>query len=255
MTRTYWMVMAAAMLAILPLNAQRVQTRQANIRGGGGDRGKCTIEVDVDDVAEVEFSGDTGRIVTISGLPAFFRRIDCTAPMPRNPYDFRFSGVDGRGRQTLIRDPGRSGVAVVRIEDPKGGREGYTFDLEWRGGGDYDRPPYGDRGGIGGWNREMTYRGRGDGYYRSSRGDRDRIFDCNVTISRCGDVSVTFQTDRDYGITLNGRVVRMDGDRVIADMSGNGIRGSMVISIDRSRVRDITMDGAGRERFELRWRD
>ena len=28
---------------------------------------------------------------------------------------------------------GGRGVAVVRIEDQKGGREGYTFDLEWRG--------------------------------------------------------------------------------------------------------------------------
>ena len=43
--------------------------------------------------------------------------------MPANPGDFRFSGVDGRGRQELIQDPrsGR-GAAVVRIQDPDGGR-------------------------------------------------------------------------------------------------------------------------------------
>ena len=36
--------------------------------------------------------------------------------------------------QTLIRDPRNNrGIAVVRLEDPKGGREGYTFDIEWRG--------------------------------------------------------------------------------------------------------------------------
>ena len=31
-----------------------VETRRASIRGGGGRGGKCTIEVVVDDVAEVE---------------------------------------------------------------------------------------------------------------------------------------------------------------------------------------------------------
>jgi len=55
--------------------------------------------------------------------------------MPRNPVNFRFQGIDGRGNVQLVRDPqGGRGPAVVRIEDPKGGSEGYTFDLEWSGG-------------------------------------------------------------------------------------------------------------------------
>jgi hypothetical protein len=55
--------------------------------------------------------------------------------LPTNPEDFRFAGVDGRGRQALIQDPKSArGAAVVRIEDSGGGAEGYTFDLEWRGG-------------------------------------------------------------------------------------------------------------------------
>ena len=53
-----------------------------------------------------------------------------------NPADFRFNGVDGRGRQELVQDPRQSrGAAVVRIQDSEGGSEGYTFDLEWRGTG------------------------------------------------------------------------------------------------------------------------
>jgi hypothetical protein len=49
--------------------------------------------------------------------------------------DFRFYGVDGRGRQQLVATPrGNRGVAVVRIDDPHGGREGYTFDVTWKGG-------------------------------------------------------------------------------------------------------------------------
>jgi hypothetical protein len=74
--------------------------------------------------------------------------------MPRRVGDFRFRGIDGRGDVNLVSDPRSSGRAVVRIEDRQGGREGYTFDLEWRGGsggvwpGGYDNGP-----------------GRGDGRY------------------------------------------------------------------------------------------
>jgi len=121
------------------------QTRNANIRGGGGGDGKCTLEVEVDGVAEVEIRGTTARIRTRDGQRAAWRRFDCNQPMPTRPYEFRFRGVDGRGRQDLVRDPGNGGVAIVRIEDPKGGRESYTFDITWRGGSDsgrYDKRRY-----------------------------------------------------------------------------------------------------------------
>jgi hypothetical protein len=110
------------------------EMRRAEIRGGGGD-GKCTIEVEVDVAAEVEIRGDTARLHTLGGQRATWRRFVCNQVMPNNPRDFRFSGVDGRGRQELVRDPRHGGAAVVRIDDPKSGREGYTFDIEWRGGG------------------------------------------------------------------------------------------------------------------------
>lgn len=105
---------------------------RAQISGRGGD-GKCTFEVEVDGVAEVEISGDRGYLRTLSGTPATWRRLDCNRAMPRYPENFRFQGIDGRGRQDLVRDPGSNGgTAVVRIEDPKGGREGYTGDVKWR---------------------------------------------------------------------------------------------------------------------------
>lgn len=109
-------------------------TMRASISGRGGDSGKCTIEVEVDDAADVEIREDMGRIHTLSGKRANFRRFQCNQPMPPNMAEFRFRGIDGRGRVELVRDPrSNRGVAVVRIYDPKGGREGYTFDLEWRG--------------------------------------------------------------------------------------------------------------------------
>lgn len=132
----YLLTLAAATVLIAPVCAQTAE-RRATFRGAGGnDTGKCTIEVYVDGSADVEISGDRGFLRTLSGQPAQWRRFECSGPMPANPDDFRFSGVDGRGRQELIQDPrsGRS-AAVVRIQDPDGGAEGYTFDLVWRGGG------------------------------------------------------------------------------------------------------------------------
>jgi hypothetical protein len=281
-TKIVWIGVAGALMLAAPLCttmfAQRVDAYRAQIRGGGGDRGKCTIEVQVDGVAEIEIQGDQGRLRTLSGNPSSWRRMECTEPLPPNPADFRFSGVDGRGRQTLLRDPGSNrGIAVVRIEDPQSGSEGYTFDIEWRGAGNSYRPDgpgrpidpprlepdrprdgprddgyRGDRNGR--WNDEIRFTGRGDGYFRDFRGPDDRLYDCEVTVDRRGQVTVTFQNDRRSRSTFTGRLTRFDRDLVVADMSGRGVRGSMEIRLaGRDRVNDISMSAEGRERFELRW--
>lgn len=53
-----------------------------------------------------------------------------------NPGDLRFIKVRGRGSAQLIGHPrSNRGRAVVHIADPKGGRENYIFDLQWRGSG------------------------------------------------------------------------------------------------------------------------
>lgn len=143
-------------LAAMPLLAQRATTFQADVRGSGNS-GKCTIEVNVDDTVEIEIRGTTGRMRTISGQPARWVRFQCNAPFPAGGMnDFRFRGIDGRGRQTLLRDPRENGgVAVIGIEDRSGGSEGYTFDLEWRdgyfGSGGFGRPSDGrnDNGRFG----------------------------------------------------------------------------------------------------------
>ena len=114
------------------------------MRGGGNPgEGKCTIEVVVDSAAEVEVRGDLAILRTLNGQPAQWRRFECNGPIPPNPANFRFIGVDGRGKQELIRDPRNGGFAIVRIEDPNGGAEGYTFDLTW--GGRMGPPPGGYR--------------------------------------------------------------------------------------------------------------
>jgi hypothetical protein len=254
------LIFAAAIWITIPASGAIVQERRASMRGGGGDTGKCTIEVVVDGVADVEIRGDLARLRTVSGQPAQWRRFECNAVLPGNPGDFRFRGIDGRGRQDLLRDPrSNGGVAVIRIEDPKSGSEGYTFDIEWSGGrsgGGWGGPgPAASRPGGANWNREINFRGRGDGNYRDSRGTNSRLFNCRVSVSNRGLVEVSFETNSALRLTMTGRLTQSGGNRLVADMSGNGISGAMYISLEGDRVREVSMSGAGRERFELRWRD
>lgn len=292
-------LLATAVVA-LSANAQfgNVESRQAEIRGGDGD-GKCTLEVVVDGVAEVEIRGTEARLRTLAGAPARWTRFQCNQAMPINPSDFQFKGIDGRGRQSLVRDPNSNrGVTVVRLEDPKGGSEGYTFDLMWKGSngspsnsggwnngngsgwggnrgngngsgwgnnrGNGNGSGWGNNGNNNGngwgannnnWNGDIRYRDRGNGSFRNNRGVNDSLEDLDVNISN-GNVTVSFSTSSGNRPTLNGRVTRVDGDRVYADVNGNGISGNMMFRVEnRNRVREVSMDGSGSFNFQLRWRN
>src|SRR5262245_42304751 len=85
-------------------NAQ-TNSRKAVFTGGGNPNGgKCTLEVVVDGSAQVEIRGDNATLRNTAGQTPQWRRFECSGPMPANPANFRFAGVDGRGRQTLSRD-------------------------------------------------------------------------------------------------------------------------------------------------------
>lgn len=176
--------------------------------------------------------------------------------------------------------PGR-GPAVIRIDDSKGGRHGYTFDIFWRGNaGPWNNSNNGGGGGVfggngggfgnnngggfgngnnnGNWNRDLNFRGRGDGTFRDDRGGNTRLSNCRVTIDRRGRVEVNFETDSAFAVSMTGRVQRMDGDRVYADMRGGNVNGVMEIETDgRNRVRAVNMRSTGgrNNRFELSWHD
>ncbi len=147
--------------------------RQASIRGGGSsDSGKCTIEVVVDGAAEVQIQGTNATLRTNSGQAAQWRRFECTSAMPSNPVNFRFAGVDGRGRQSLIRDPRNGGPTVVQIEDPDNGSEGYTFDITW--GNDQGYRQQGSMPQRDGGNQQQGgYRDYSDDRYRPTYRDSD----------------------------------------------------------------------------------
>ena len=101
----YLLTFAAAAAMAAPGAAQPTERRATFTGNGGNDAGKCTIEVYVDGSADVEVRGDSGLLRTLAGQPAQWRRFVCSGPMPANPADFQFIGVDGRGRQELIQDP------------------------------------------------------------------------------------------------------------------------------------------------------
>jgi hypothetical protein len=135
MRRNLTLTIAALAAIVGPMGAQ-TNERRATLSGSAvsGDQGKCTVEVVVDGTVDVEIRGDRGILRNVIGGAPQWRRFECTGPLPSNPTEFKFSGVDGRGSQQLARDPRTSGIAVVRITDSQGGSEGYTFDVTWSGG-------------------------------------------------------------------------------------------------------------------------
>jgi hypothetical protein len=235
------------MIAAIAIPASAQNQRRAAI-SGANERygGKCTVEVVVDGAAEIEIRGDTGTIRTESGRPAEWRRFECTSPIPRDPVDFRFRGIDGRGRQQLLRDPRSGGVAVVRIEDREGGAEGYTFDLTWGGGG---------LGGDSRWYDEGSNPRQG-GYY----GDRDRMdnrYGAQQAISECQS-AVRQEAARRFGSGdvefLGAQLADNPGarDSVIGAVDVRGARGyedryqfSCTVNTNNGRVRSVRLDPVG----------
>lgn len=215
--------MAALVAVELPSMAQGERIR-ANIRGGGGD-GKCTFEVEVDGAADVEIRGDQGVLRTLNGAQARWIRLDCNQPLPSHPDSFRFKGIDGRGRQSLVRSPNSNGgVAVVRIEDRDNGRERYTGDIIWRGDGGgrdgYDGPRGRD-------NDRRISRGEAMDICRAEAAARWRVDRRRVKIDvedqgRNGVINMRFDfeqnRDRRRGfcsVAPSGEILsmRLDGDR------------------------------------------
>lgn len=192
----------AASLASAQSNSFR-----ATVRGGGGSEGKCTIEVVVDGAAEVEVRGDTAVLRNLFGQQPQWRRFVCNRVLPARMADFRFKGIDGRGSQTLVRDPMAGGAAVVRIEDPQSGSEGYTFDLIWHEGTPPDPRP------TGAFVRDDHDRDDHDRDDRFERGfDRGRLPPQEV-VQICRDEVRQQAANRFQSADVNFRRVNLDADR------------------------------------------
>ncbi len=233
----------------IPVHAQ---TRRADMsRGGNSDRGKCTIEVVVDGVAEVEIHGDSATLRNVSGQQPQWRRFECSSPLPPNPADFRFSGVDGRGRQQLVRDPREGGIAVVQIEDPQGGAEGYTFDLTWSNAGGFSngRDP-----------RNQPNTGYPNpGYNRGGDRNGNLRFTADQAIRVCQDAIRQQASDRFRGAEVMFRRIAMDENSDRRDLvtgflevGGGNFREehrfSCSVDFESGRLRSANMDSGGGDR-------
>jgi hypothetical protein len=124
-------------------------------------------------------------------------RFECNGVLPQNPVDFEFKGVDGRGRQTLLADPRNSrGGAVIGLSDPSGGSEGYTFDIEWKGGTNYGNS--GNRGR------------NNDRFGNSNNNDRFGNSNWGSAVNACEN-AVRDRADQQYG-TRDVQVRTTDAD-------------------------------------------
>jgi hypothetical protein len=176
------------------LNAQTFR-RQAAIVGGPMEVGRCTVEIVVDGAAEIAIRGDDATVNNLNGRAPELRRFECTTAVPPNPADFRFRGIDGRGRQDLIRPAGQGQPAVIRIEDRDNGSDRYKFEISWRNGGFAPPPapgPYSDRDG------------------RDGRDRRDRRFTTDQAVQVCKDAVRQQTSDRYRTGDVTFRETRLD---------------------------------------------
>jgi len=162
--------------------------------------------------------------------------LDCNQSFPNNPGDFRFQGVDGRGKQTLVRDPrSTGGVAVIRLEDPKGGSEGYTGDIMWKGGDSNWGGGGNWSSGGSGWNDSWQGQGSGISY-------KDAVAVCRNQVSRVRGVnanSVAVRRSSSGGSNRN-----FDLEFNFRDRSGNNQNGNCSVSTS-GQLSNFKINGGG----------
>jgi hypothetical protein len=226
-------VFLAAVAAAAPAMAQEFD-RRAEIRGGDPDHGRCEVVVVVDGVARIEIRRAEARLIDERGAPATWRHFECSAEMPRDPREFAFRPLNGRGRMALLQ-PARDGApAVIRIEDPQSGAGEYRFEIVWRGGG-YDRRPDYDQPRA--WIADDAIRACQDAVRRQAI---DRFRTDRVEIRRIAIDDAPGRREWVVG-TLE---VRRDFDRIepfrfscSADFGGRRVRSVDIFPLDRDRDR------------------
>ncbi|HYI97538.1 MAG TPA: hypothetical protein VEX68_28630 [Bryobacteraceae bacterium] len=233
--------------------------------------GTCRIRVRIDDDSDVELRGDQLRIRVLRGGPGRDEGSECNAPLPVSGEirDFRFRGIDGRGNPRLVQEPSRRNyyVAVVNVQDPKGGDGGYTFELSWNsdgsgsggGGGFYpERPtrPYPPSGGSGGIfdPQNPGSGGGGQGYLRdmdtslAGSGNLDdgtqqyRLTDVSVRV-RGDECRIAMTTDRRQTLEMWGRVNRNNSSCDLRSSNRGDVNGEAQIYSSGNNVSGVNVSG------------
>ncbi|MCL4794154.1 MAG: hypothetical protein KJZ84_06310 [Bryobacteraceae bacterium] len=132
---------------------QEIQPKRTRDYDDRKSEGYCAIRVWVDDLVIIHTRGNRVAFETVRGQRAKDAGTECSQPLPGADAisDFRFRGIDGRGRVELLEEPDRRNrfTAIVRIEDPRSGGQEHHFRLTWRN----LRPGSAPGGDWGGWGR------------------------------------------------------------------------------------------------------
>jgi hypothetical protein len=193
----------------------------------------------------------------LRGGPGRDEGSECNAPLPvfGNIRNFRFKGIDGRGNPRLVQEPSRNNyyVAVVNVQDPKGGDERYTFELTWQsdgsGGGTYPgrptRPSPPSGGGIFDGEsdslQDMNTSIAGSGTLDDGS-QRYNLTDLSVRI-RGGQCQITLITDRRQRLELTGDISG-NTPRCIINSSNRGrTSGNAYTRANGTRVSGLDVSG------------
>ena len=108
--------------------------RRDDIGLGTRDAGGLRFSADVDDVAEIQIRGRRVNVITRSGRRLYDVHYDVRGaglPDYARPLDLR--RFAGRGNVVIAQYPREwnNWTAIVRIDDSRGGPDGYDFDLRW----------------------------------------------------------------------------------------------------------------------------
>jgi hypothetical protein len=131
------LVLIAAMCGVVFAQSRflEVQPKRTNDYDDNRTNGYCVVRLRVDNEVVVHIRSNRLGFETVLGRDARDEGSECSQAMPTGSAlaNFQFKGVDGRGNVTLAEAPnsGNSYTARVRIQDSKGGDEGYTFRVQW----------------------------------------------------------------------------------------------------------------------------
>jgi len=255
-----WVIAALAMAAIPAWGDAQFRARKMTARDVPAGKGACDIRLQVDGEVEVSLRGDIVSLRTLSGREARDDGSECTSPLPdRDVKGFSFEVKDSRSQVKLVEKPeARNGfAALVRINDTEAGYGRYRFRLTWTLPKNTFPPGPGagaDEGFV--WNNATHFAGRGGGTSVLNGGSVDRLLDVSIDIDQGGHAIVAFRREHAGPEIFNGMLIGREGDRLKIDAAteDHRLRGTMSVTLDRSAVRAVEMDGTdGQDRISVRW--
>jgi hypothetical protein len=271
------LLLAGVVPAAAQTDWQEIQPKRTRDYDDRKSEGYCAIRVWVDDLVIIHTRGDRVAFETVRGQRARDAGTECSQPMPAADAlaDFKWRGIDGRGRVELLEEPDRRNryTAIVRIEDTRSGGQEHHFRLTWRNlrpgsgssqsGGDWGRDRDsnwrpGSRSGAGGrqgsgalgggsnW-QEVRSEDRGRGTLEVSGQRQQQLTDARLEIRQDGEANLEFRGGANP--RFRGRVTEQRGDEYTIRLDRVGFDdadGEARVQMRRGRISRIELRGEER---------